>query len=204
MPGLPRRTALPAGQCRALVNISCRCDRCYSRQKPPRSLLLEAKEPWKVSGHSVADAPPRPHTAESPDGLPAGGRPARADCLLHNPSLSEAPLRAVTSLALGSWHPITRVYVIGEARPSRRMLDEGQATASAIPRPPSRLISAPLQMVAAETASTILREPRGNEKTRRPPFPGSNDLAALLAVKGSLRRSVPLTAAGRREKDHLI
>jgi len=40
--------------------------------------------------------------------------PVRADCLLHNPTLSEAPLRAVASLALGSWHPITRVYVIGQ------------------------------------------------------------------------------------------
>jgi len=70
----------------------------------------------------------------------------------------------------------------------------------AIPRPPSHLISAPLQMVAAETASTILRETRGKERNRRPPFPLSNDPAAVLAVKGPLRRSAPLTAPGRPRK----
>jgi hypothetical protein len=84
--------------------------------------------------------------------------------------------------------------------PAKRRFGEGQATAGAIPRPPSHLISAPLQMVAAETAATILRGTRGKVTTRGPPFPGHNGSAAVLAVKDSLRRFAPLTAPGRREK----
>jgi hypothetical protein len=62
------------------------------------------------------------------------------------------------------------------------------------------MISAPLQITPPETGAALFREPRGQERTRRPPFPGSNNLAAVLAVKGSLRRFAPLTAPGRREK----
>jgi len=97
-----------------------------------------------------------------------------------------------------------------------------QATPRAIPRPPSHLISAPLQSTPPETGAALFREPRGKEledesarpyphhrpsaeKHRGPPpFPDSNDLAAVLAVKGPLRRSAPLTAPGRREKGNLI
>jgi hypothetical protein len=54
--------------------------------------------------------------------------------------------------------------------PATESLDERTSNAARGPAPPSHLISAPLQMVAAETASTILRETRGNERTRRPPL----------------------------------
>jgi hypothetical protein len=74
----------------------------------------------------------------------------------------------------------------------------------ALPRRTSRLISAPLQSTPPETGAALFRETRGKEKIRRPPFPLANDLAAVLAVKGALRRFAPLTAPGRREKDNLI
>ena len=84
--------------------------------------------------------------------------------------------------------------------PAAESLIKSNATPGAIPRPPLRLISAPLQSTPPETGAVLFRETRGKEGTRRPPFPGSNDLAAVLAVKGPLRRSAPLTAPGRREK----
>ena len=46
----------------------------------------------------------------------------------------------------------------------------------------------------------LFRETRGKVETRTPPFPLTNDLAAVLAIKGPLRRSAPLTAPGHREK----
>jgi hypothetical protein len=76
-----------------------------------------------------------------------------------------------------------RHYVIGQARPGEEKICKEQATSRAIPRPPSHLISAPLQSTPPETAATILRETRGKEGTRRPPFPGQNDPATALAVK---------------------
>jgi hypothetical protein len=84
--------------------------------------------------------------------------------------------------------------------PATESLDEGQATAGALPRPPSRLISAPLQSPPPATGAVRFHEPRGKEETPRPPFPLANDPAAVLAVKGPLRRFAPLTAPGHREK----
>jgi hypothetical protein len=62
------------------------------------------------------------------------------------------------------------------------------------------LIAAPLQSTPPETGAMLLRETRGKAGTRRPPFPRAYDPAAVLAVKGSLRRFAPWTAPGRREK----
>jgi hypothetical protein len=44
----------------------------------------------------------------------------------------------------------------------------------------------------------------GRSRLRWVGLTDTNDLATVLAVKGSLRRSAPLTAPGRREKDNLI
>jgi hypothetical protein len=44
------------------------------------------------------------------------------------------------------------------------MLDREQVTDGAIPRPPARLITAPLQLMAG-VAAISLREPRGKEET---------------------------------------
>ena len=92
-----------------------------------------------------------------------------------------------------------------KARAGRRMLDYEQATPAAIPRPPLRLISAPLESTPPETGALLFRETRGKVENRRPPFPLPDDIAAVLAVKGPLRRPSwkrwsPWTAPGRREK----
>jgi hypothetical protein len=95
-----------------------------------------------------------------------------------------------------------RHYVIGtKARPARLSLDFGQRSVPRASRARHRhLIPAPLRIMPPESGAMILRQPRGKERTRRPPFPLSNHLAAVLAVKGPLRRSAPLTAPGHREK----
>jgi hypothetical protein len=87
-----------------------------------------------------------------------------------------------------------------KARPGRRIFGYEQPTPAAIPRPPLRLIAAPLQRTPPETGAALFRETRGRAGTQRPPFPGRYDPAAVLAVKGSLRRFAPWTAPGRREK----
>jgi hypothetical protein len=78
--------------------------------------------------------------------------------------------------------------------------------ARAIPRPPSHLISAPVQMVAAEAAPTVLRETRGREE---PEVPLS--LTRTISRQSSQSRPSPSgalraapTAPGRREKGNLI
>jgi hypothetical protein len=128
--------------------------------------------------------------------------PARADCLLHNPALSEAPLRAVTSLAFGSWHPITRVYAIGQ-RPAPALCLITINRRSAQSTRTANLIPAPLQSTPPSRAphSSAKRAARKGQEKR--PL----SLYRTISRRSSPSRPSPpgalraaLTAPARRER----
>ena len=165
--------------------------RVWEGEPPPIfNVLRGSSREW--FSRNAPGPPMRSRAAESPDSLPAGGRPARADCRLHNPALSEAetPQRSLW-LPCGSY-PIMRVYVIGEGprRPMnpacKRALPDARQ-----PRAPSRL----------DSRAALLREPRGKVQ-------GPLSLAQTIPQRNRTRQGFasPLRAldcSGPPRKDQL-